>query len=193
MIFEWDIPISTSYRFQDVLRFHARDKAALSESVDERRLRKGVVLDGVPTQIAVSFEPEKAHFQVHADGNLNLSDEQLLKIGQRMLGMSFNAPEFERAMQADPQLGRVVQAQAGLNIPVLPTVFEALIWAITGQQLTVSFAVQCRRRLIELVNVRHSQGLLCHPDAQTLTNITEQQLCDLRFSRAKAALTESSQ
>jgi DNA-3-methyladenine glycosylase II len=181
------IPIPTTYHYRDILRFHARDKSALSELVDDVSLRKGVMLDGVPSQISLTFQAGQARFQLHADGELRRSEAELCCMGERMLGMSFNAPDFERAMQADPQLGRLVQAQAGLNIPVLPTVFEALIWAITGQQLTVTFAVQCRRRLIELANVRHSQGLLCHPDAQTLTSITEPQLCELQFSRAKAA------
>lgn len=185
--FACDIPLPKGFRLQDILGFHARDITALSEEVRDTRLRKAVVLKGMPCQISIDFFTNYATVKLHCDGRAALTEAELIGLGQRLLGLHFDTKKFEKKYAKDPHLGVLVQRQAGLNIAMVPTVFEALVWAITGQQITVSFAIQLRRRLIELTNIRHSQGLVCHPDAQAVASLDADQLGELKFSRAKSA------
>jgi DNA-3-methyladenine glycosylase II len=185
--FECVIALPKGFRFHDILRFHARDSTALSEEVSEKRLRKAVVLHGTPCQISIEFFSDHANLQLLSDAHTPFTETDLIGIGQRLLGLHFDTKKFEKKYAKDPHLGTLVQRQTGLTIAMVPTVFEALVWAITGQQITVSFAIQLRRRLIALTNIRHSQGLVCHPDAQAVAKLDAEQLGELKFSRAKSA------
>jgi DNA-3-methyladenine glycosylase II len=65
-------------------------------------------------------------------------------------------------------------------------VFEALTWAIIGQQINLSFAIALRRSFILLAGRQHSSGLWCYPDAHSAAALPLDALTGHKFSRAKA-------
>jgi DNA-3-methyladenine glycosylase II len=77
--------------------------------------------------------------------------------------------------------------------------FEALSWAIIGQQISLSAAISIRRRFIQATAVLHSSGLWCYPDANVVARLSESQLRAAGLSASKvltlqgvcAALQES--
>jgi len=69
---------------------------------------------------------------------------------------------------------------------VAATPFEALTWAVTGQQISLAAALSLRRRLIAATGITHSGGLLCYPDAPTLSRASEAALRGAGFSQTKA-------
>ena len=103
-----------------------------------------------------------------------------------MLGLTQGIKIFEERYRDHPQLGILIAQQPGLRIPVTATPFEALIWGVTGQQISVSAAVSLRRKLIGATNIRHSCGLLCHPDASQIRALREERLRQAGFSTTKA-------
>ncbi len=66
------------------------------------------------------------------------------------------------------------------------TPFEALTWAITGQQISLSAALSLRRKLIRAAGLGHSGGLACYPDAGSIARLSEADLHQAGFSRTKA-------
>jgi DNA-3-methyladenine glycosylase II len=105
---------------------------------------------------------------------------------RRMLGLTQGIEMFEERYRDHPQLGILIARQPGLRIPATATPFEALAWAITGQQISVGAAVSLRRKLIGAVNIRHSGGLFCHPDAHRIRELREETLRQAGFSTTKA-------
>ena len=85
---------------------------------------------------------------------------------RRMLGLTQRIEDYEQAYRAHPQLAPLIARQLGLRVPLSATPFEALIWAITGQQISVSAAISMRRKLIVATDLKHSGGLSCYPDAR---------------------------
>jgi DNA-3-methyladenine glycosylase II len=65
-------------------------------------------------------------------------------------------------------------------------VFEALTWAIIGQQINLPFAIALRRTFIQLAGRVHHAGLLCYPEAADVARLDLDQLTSRKFSRAKA-------
>jgi len=116
--------------------------------------------------------------------------EKFKAMAARILGVAVDHLLFEAAMALHPVMSSLVGVQAGLAIPMAATPFEALTWAITGQQISLAVAVQLRRRLILLADLPHSSGLRCYPDAQGVAALTKAQLGEAKFSRAKAATLE---
>ena len=105
---------------------------------------------------------------------------------RRMLGLTQRVEEFEQVYRAHPQLGALIARHPGLRVPLTATPFEALTWAITGQQISVRAAIALRRKLIEVTGLKHSGGLSCYPDAGRLVRLTEHDLHQAGFSQAKA-------
>jgi DNA-3-methyladenine glycosylase II len=56
---------------------------------------------------------------------------------------------FYTLIERDPPLGAVIRRCYGLKPVLAATPFEALVWAITGQQITTAFAFVLKRRLVE--------------------------------------------
>lgn len=188
MKLERAIALPAGYRLRDVLAFHRRDEQGIAESVGADALRKAVMLDGVPVLLAVDFTPVAASCVAHADGAVSAVLERRIDAAlHAILGLAIDPAPFCALAATDPLLGALVQRQQGLRIVQSATVFEALTWAIIGQQINLPFAIALRRTFILLAGRRHSGGLCCYPEAADVARLAVDDLTTRKFSRAKAA------
>lgn len=184
--FECVIPLPTNYRHADVLAFHGRDAQSTAEAVQGEHIRKGIVLQGCPAMVEVKLAQAEARCSLAVDGPAGSSSVlELEGLARRLLGLHMDVDAFESLHGEHAELGALILAQSGLRVPMAATPFEALTWAVTGQQINVGVASQLRRRLILLGGRQHSSGLWCHPDAQGVANLNEAQLREAKFSVAK--------
>ena len=66
------------------------------------------------------------------------------------------------------------------------TIFEALTWAIIGQQINLTFAIALRRTFILQAGRQHSSGMWCYPEARQVAALDAADLTSRKFSRSKA-------
>jgi DNA-3-methyladenine glycosylase II len=182
-----ELALPPGYRVRDVLAFHSRDAEGVAEQVGDNGLRKGVLLDGVPVLLEVAFTPDAARCRIAADGPLG----QALEAAARealpgILGLRIDPAAFAAFAGDDPVLGPILARQPGLRIVQSATVFEALTWAIIGQQINLTFAIALRRTLIQQAGRAHSSGLWCYPEAADVARLELEDLTTRKFSRAKA-------
>ncbi|RYE89392.1 MAG: DNA-3-methyladenine glycosylase 2, partial [Oxalobacteraceae bacterium] len=181
------IALPPGYRVADVLAFHGRDPERVAEQVDADGLRKGVLLGGVPTLLDIRFEAGAAHCRVTFDGaSTPALEAQAHEALLNVLGLRIDPAAFGAAVQDDPWLGPVVARQPGLRIVQSATIFEALTWAIIGQQINLTFAIALRRTLIQLAGRAHASGLWCYPEAPDVARLDIGELTGRKFSNAKA-------
>ena len=181
------IPLPPRYRSADVYAFHSRDQQGVAERVDANRIRKGLLIGGVPVLLDVTITDSAAVCSVAADGALAPSalaaiDDALINV----LALRIDPEPFLDAVRRDALLGPVVERQRGLRIVQSATIFEALTWAIIGQQINLTFAIALRRTLIEQAGRAHSSGLRCYPEASDVARLTPEDLTTRKFSRSKA-------
>jgi DNA-3-methyladenine glycosylase II len=181
------IPLPPGYRSADVLAFHSRDAEGVAEQVGPGRIRKGVLLDGVPVLLDVTLAPSAALCHVRADGVLTaaacgMADDALLNI----LGLRIDPAPFLALAGDDALLGAVARRSPGLRIVQSATIFEALTWAIIGQQINLPFAIALRRTFILQAGRPHSSGLWCYPEARQVAALDAADLTSRKFSRSKA-------
>lgn len=183
-----DIALPAGYRYQDALAFHGRDAEGVAERVDGTSIRKGVLLDGVPVQLTIAFEREPG--AGHARCSIDATHDSVLPRAEtalvNMLGLRIDPALFEAAVRGDPLFGPLVRHTPGLRVIQSATVFEALTWAIIGQQINLPFAIALRRSFIEQAGRPHPDGLLCYPEAPDVARLDLEQLTSRKFSRAKA-------
>lgn len=181
------LPLPANYRSQNILSFHVRDALAVSESVEANQLRKGIMWHDSPACLTLRFLPLYAEVELSIDHTpASLDVDELSALAVRMLGLNQPIDIFEECVARHPQLGELINRQSGLRVPVTPTVFEALSWAIIGQQISVAAAVSIRRKLIQLVGLQYSSGLYCYPDAKHVTDLSIGDLRQAGFSQSKA-------
>ena len=186
-VLSWGVGLPADFRSDDVLAFHRRDPLAVAERVEGRTLHKGLAWEGRAACLTIRFDGAHASAELAVDGATSAAaPATLAQLLPRMLGLTQQVEAFERAYRDHPQLGPLIARHPGLRVPLSASPFEALSWAITGQQISVRAAISLRRRLIEVAGLRHSDGLACYPDAERVAVLSEADLRSAGFSQAKA-------
>ncbi|MCF8200174.1 MAG: 3-methyladenine DNA glycosylase 2 [Sulfuritalea sp.] len=181
-----NIDLPAGFRVGAVLAFHGRDPQAVAERIEGNCLHKGLSWEGRPACLTIDFDSSHAKAELAIDGARSTDEAVLLKKLRHMLGLTQQVENFEQQFRMHPQLGSLIVRQAGLRVPQAASPFEALSWAIIGQQISVGAAISIRRRLIQACGLVHSGGLSCHPDAEQVAKLSEADLRQAGFSQTKA-------
>jgi DNA-3-methyladenine glycosylase II len=104
----------------------------------------------------------------------------------RLLGQPFEIATFRAWAAADPALGSIAERLAGFRPTLNPRAFEALVIAITTQQISLRAAAAIRSRFIERFGVRHGVAWE-FPTRERMASADLADFADLGFSRSKAA------
>ncbi|MBB3117811.1 DNA-3-methyladenine glycosylase 2 [Pseudoduganella violacea] len=183
------ISLPANYRLQDVQAFHSRDAESVAEEVRPERIRKGMLLDDVAVALTLHLSPAAAECEADADCPQPLPaslQQRIRDAALNMLGLRIDPQAFLDFARDDAMLGPLVLANPGLRIVQSATVFEALTWAIIGQQINLPFAIALRRTFILQAGRQHSSGLWCYPEAAGAARLSAEDLTSRKFSRAKA-------
>ncbi|MGK5024421.1 DNA-3-methyladenine glycosylase 2 [Janthinobacterium sp. RB2R34] len=183
----WTLPLPAGYRQADVLAFHGRDTQGVAEQVTPHRLRKAILQQGLPVLLEVDFTASEAQCRAEIDGRLcHGMQDALHGVLNNILGLRIAPEPFAQLVAGDPLMGPLARANGSLRIVQSATPFEALTWAIIGQQINLPFAIALRRTFILQAGRQHSSGLWCYPEARDVARLAPEDLTGRKFSRAKA-------
>ena len=103
----------------------------------------------------------------------------------RLLGLPFELPAFREFAAGEPILQRILEALPGFRPTLTPGPFEALVVAITAQQISLRAAAAIRGNLVERFGVRHGVAWE-FPTRERLARARPSELLVLGFSGRKA-------
>ncbi len=188
-IFKHSIALPADYQVVEFLNFHQRDSQQLAERVSSNSLEKGFIWNNSPACLSIHFTAEQAQAQLHIEAS-NPSTVDILKDWpawlEYFLGLTQTTAAFFQQHQQHPELGALLRKQPGLRVAQTSSPFEAISWAIIGQQISVAAALNIRRRFIKLAGVQHSSGIWCYPNAQRVAEISLEQIRSVGLSMNKA-------
>ncbi len=167
------ITLPGDYTPRYALRYMSRDPESVSERGDATSFVKALLIDGKPVLVRVDFSDRYA--RVSSDASRSAVEPAVL----RLLGLPFDPAPFEAKHR------RLVGPRRGMRVPQTATVFEAIVWAICGQQVNLAFAFKLRRAVIELAGKR-VDGMYAHPDPAAVARLDYDDLTRRQFSRRKA-------
>jgi len=177
------LQLPPGYRATEVLAYHARDPESPTEKSEGNRLWKALLTPNGPAVLEISLEGEGAWGRVHAARKMSgESIAQLHAAALRMMGLNNEIALFEKRVAGNAFFAR----RKGLRVPAIPTGFDGLAWAIVGQQINVKFAASLRREIIQLAGVDAGGGMVAHPTAERVADLSVVTLAKRRFSRSKA-------
>jgi DNA-3-methyladenine glycosylase II len=112
------------------------------------------------------------------------SEEAAAEIG-RLLGLAFELEPFRAWAAEDAVLGPIVEALGGFRPTQNPRPFEALVVAITTQQISLRAAAAIRGNLVRTYGVRRDVAWE-FPTRDRIKELRPRHFTPLGFSRAKA-------
>jgi DNA-3-methyladenine glycosylase II len=112
-------------------------------------------------------------------------DDETEPVARAIVGADFELDPFYAWAEGDEVLRELVPRLAGLRPPLAPDPYEALVSAISAQQVSLFAAFAIRNRMVERFGVRgvHAYEF---PTRERMAQANEQQLTELGFSRRKA-------
>jgi len=174
------IPLPEGYRSGEVLAYHARDPEGHTERSAGNQIWKALTTADGPVVLQLTLASSHATVQVHSDHRIGRDSMAVLHTDAvHMLGLVNRIDQFERRHAA------FVKPRRGLRLPLIPRGFDALCWAITGQQINLKFAGALRRAMIGLAGERVG-NMITHPTARALADVGVPALTALRYSGSKA-------
>ena len=112
-------------------------------------------------------------------------DGNIEPVARALVGADFELEPFYDWAQGDAVLRELVARLAGFRPPLAPDPYEALVSAITAQQVSLFSAFAIRNRMVERFGERavHAYGF---PTRERMARTHEEELTELGFSRRKA-------
>ena len=96
---------------------------------------------------------------------------------------------FYAMAETDPVLNGVVRQYYGLRVIGVPDLFEALVWAVMGQQINLTFAYTLKKRFVENFGesvIYEEERYWAFPSAETIAALTVADLRALQMTGRKS-------
>ena len=175
-----------AYKSNEVLAYHARDQQSPCERVNGLRICKALELQEGTAVLEISLECEGAWCRVYPETARSVQSMRFVHASaMRMLGLCCEVEGIEARMSRNESCASLFKIRPGLRLALVPNGFDALCWAIIGQQINVAFATSLRRELIELAGERIGD-MRAHPSPERVADIEWHSLTSRRYSRSKA-------
>lgn len=192
------------FDFQLTLRYLQRRPGELVDRVEAGRYRRLLVLNEGPVLVQVEALPAgsaaaagASRLSVQEAPALAVSlpggDPALLPVASTvmasMFGLADDLDSFRAAMRVDTVLSETIKRLNGLRLVRTAAPFEALIWAITGQQITLTFAFRLKAALVRRYGIESKldgETYWAFPPAERLAGADAAAIAAGGFGRRKA-------
>ena len=182
------IAINNSFRFDLALDYLRRSPDEILDIVEGQRHRRVLASEAGPSLIEITVEGagEERRLQAKRLRGAATEREMLGAMDQIYLARSSADPG-----PVSEELGRMLQEYLhGLPVVQTLTPWEALVWAIIGQQINIAFAYRLKRAFVEA----HGDSLTfegstfyAFPEPDRVADLDhERDLRPLKFSRQKS-------
>ncbi|MBB2149493.1 DNA-3-methyladenine glycosylase family protein [Pedobacter gandavensis] len=198
------LPVPDDFNFGECLWFLDRGFDDCLYQVDRSKVKRAIRLKEGPAVVQIE---KGGNAVVEEAGESNLIQEgQCLKVSvNRALSLEeerelkqYIADWFDLQLDLNPFYARIIQDPRlsfmkadyfGLRLIGIPDLFEAICWAIIGQQINLTFAYKLKRKLVERYGSQmdfQDNRYLIFPEPAVLAKADTADLQAMQFSRSKA-------
>lgn len=134
----------------------------------------------LPQKLQINFVIGKPPQALHAE---------IMEYIREWFDLDRDLAPFYRMAQQDRLLHKLTRAYYGLRLIRIPDLFQALCWAIIGQQINLAFAYTLYRRFIESWGEKHSSegaSPWFFPAPQRVAELHPRHLMQLQFTGKKS-------
>ncbi|ALL08127.1 DNA repair protein [Pedobacter sp. PACM 27299] len=184
------ITLPADFNFGECLWFLDRGFDDCLYSIAKNRVTRVLQLTNGAALVRIENEGETLKVSVL---NRTLTPEETVEVRafvNEWFDLDLDLKPFYELMLRDPRLSFMKADYFGLRLIGIPDLFEAICWAIIGQQINLTFAYKLKRKLVERFGETldfEGQQYFLFPKPEVLANAIQEELQGMQFSRSKAA------
>ncbi|QCR31012.1 DNA-3-methyladenine glycosylase [Lysinibacillus sp. SGAir0095] len=177
------------FNFRECLVFLGRSEHEILHQIRDGYLYKLIKINGELVLMKIG----EASKNIRVEFPFNILTQNVCEKAVAYLADWFDlnqelAPFYEMASQ-DKVLHQIANQYRGLRIIGIPELFEALTWAILGQQINLTFAYTLKKRFIEQFGESFSfegNTYWLFPEIEAIAQLSIEELKKLQFTTRKA-------
>lgn len=177
------------FSFKECLKFLNRSADERLFFVEKERIRKLFFLESQPIFSELYLENGKELKLSFLNKNPSESQVQIIKeYYENWLDLQSDLQQFYKMAAEDKLLRPLIKKYYGLRLIGIPDFYEAICWAIIGQQINLKFAYSVKKSLVERFGSKFEfEGKLYYdfPDPATMLSIKNETFAEMKFSRQK--------
>lgn len=181
------IPTSL-FSFEECLRYLGRNSLESTHLVQDGKLYS--ILNRADQNWLLEISHNGPDLLVKTDQELDNYQQQFLQgYIQNWFDLDTDLNAFYKQVQRDPILQPLTQSFRGLRMIRMPNLFEALCWAVLGQQINLNFAYKLKRQFAATYGTAISikaDTLYQFPSPEVIAGLDRDTLKQIQFSRQKA-------
>ncbi|WP_257351099.1 DNA-3-methyladenine glycosylase family protein [Pseudalkalibacillus decolorationis] len=186
-----DITTPKEFSFTEALTHLSRSSLECMHYIENGKVFKLIEIDGDQILIEIS-EKESATIQVRFVDGKSRNDavcEKITGYVTEWFDLQTDLVPFYRMAKNDFLLSKLAKDFYGLRIVGIPDLFEALCWAVMGQQVNLRFAYTLKKRFVESFGQQvqwNGRQYWSFPKPSDISAISVDELRKLQFTSKKA-------
>lgn len=177
------------FSFNECLVFLGRSDLELLHHIQDKHLMKLVRINDEEVLLKISSEDSSLVVEFCLGKPTKASKEQAAKYICEWFDLERNLSDFYELANQDNILQTLAVKYSGLRIIGIPDLFEALTWAIMGQQINLKFAYTLKKRFIEHFGEKRdyeNTPYWLYPSPEKIAVLHIDELRKLQFTSRKA-------
>ncbi|MFT5450338.1 MAG: AraC family transcriptional regulator of adaptative response / DNA-3-methyladenine glycosylase II [Gammaproteobacteria bacterium] len=185
---EMTLRLPKDFRLEETFRYLGRDPHSLTLRVAGSSFAVALRCANKAVRVDAMISGSSVNVRVVSRGKrpANANTAAITAVAH-LLGLGTQTAQFERRARAEPDIARLVADRTGMRIGRTVSAFDAMVWSIIGQQISLPFAYQLTNALAELAGAAAPGGMHAMPPPTAIANLDAETLTAQKFSRAKAA------
>jgi DNA-3-methyladenine glycosylase II len=183
------IPVGQHFNAQECLWYLHRGYNEVTYRVLADRVIRAFCFDEQNILVSIQLLKNEVRVEQLAGDNNPSILQKVARFVMEWFDMDTDLAPFYQLLGGHPVLGYMAKEYNGLRLIGMPDLFEALCWAIIGQQINLSFAHKLKRRLAETYGdfiEWNGERYYIFPKPEILATIDPLELQPMQFSASKA-------
>lgn len=176
------------FNFDECLAFLNRSDQEVMHQVRDGYLYKLMKVNQELVLCKIGYRHNVLHVEF-LNNNPGKNCEEVVAYISEWLDLEYDLHAFYAVAKEDKLLQGVVDNYNGLRMMCMPDFFEALTWAIMGQQINLTFAYTLKKRFVEHFGeclTYEGNTYWLFPSYTVISNIEVEDLRKLQFTTRKA-------
>ncbi|MGD6855021.1 DNA-3-methyladenine glycosylase family protein [Bacillus infantis] len=184
-----ELELPAHFSFSEALIFLGRSSQEILHYVEGSAVFKGIIFDG--EVILLKLSSTETHLQASflLGPPSHNGRKKAAAFIEEWLDLKRDASGFVRMSARDPLLKSLAERYGGLRIIGIPDLFEALVWAVIGQQINLTFAYKLKKAFTEKYGTCFPYQGRCFwlfPEPGMIAGLEPEELKQLQFTGRKA-------
>ncbi len=182
------LPIPNHFSFNETLSFLERGYDECLYNVTDTAVSRLINLSDGKAIIKIFQNDEHLEIELQKSKISKHNLHEVESYVTEWFDLNRNIEPFYKLLKNHPLLSDLSIKYSGSRIISIPNLFEAICWAIIGQQINLAFAYKLKRLLVEKYGEKeifNTRIYLTFPTSENLAKASRNDLIAMKFSRQK--------